>query len=75
MAKVIIRTVDGGLQEYEDPGSKLIQKLIALQKDGHKGKQLINLLISDDWGPPPLTVEIEGKSKDGAKVNVTIPYE
>ena len=75
MIKVIIRTVDGGLQEYEEPGSRLIQKLIALQNDGYKGKQLIDLLVSDDWGPPPLTVEIKGKSEDGVKVNVTIPYE
>lgn len=75
MTKVIIRTVDGGLQEYEDPGSSLVQKLIALQNEGYNGKQLIDLLISDDWGPPPLTVEIKGKSVDGAKVNVVIPYE
>lgn len=75
MTKVIIRTVNGDLQEYEDPGSSLVQKLIALQNEGYNGKQLIDLLISDDWGPPPLTVEIKGKSVDGAKVNVVIPYE
>ena len=75
MTKVTIRTVDGGLQEYEESGNKLIRKLIALQNDGCKGKQLIHDLISDDWGVPPLCVQIEGKSKDGDKINVTIPYE
>lgn len=73
MVKITIRFVDGSLDEFEESDHFLLQ-LNALQIDGYKGKELINELITDDWGPPPLLVEIKGIKEDGTKVDLSIPY-
>ena len=39
------------------------------------GKELIHELISDDFGPPPRSLEIEARTKDGEKVTISIPYD
>jgi len=64
MVRITIRFVDGSLDEFEESDHFLLQ-LNALQIDGYKGKELINELITDDWGPPPLLVEIKGIKEDG----------
>jgi len=64
---------DGGLQELTF-GPELLQQLESLQKQGYTGKQLIDRLITDDWGPPPVFVEISGTTSDGRIVDVRIPY-
>lgn len=38
------------------------------------GKELIDYLITDDWGTPPKSMIIEAISDDGNKVIVNIPY-
>jgi hypothetical protein len=73
MINVTIRFVDGSLKEFKKDDSFLAQ-LKALQNEGYEGKQLINELITDDWGPPPVIIEIKGKKTDGSSVNLTIPY-
>ncbi len=70
---VSIRMVDGSLSEFASDES-LLRKLYALQGQGLRGKQLIHQLLSDDWGPPPLVVEIYGTSSDGKQIHVRIPY-
>ena len=73
MINVTVRFVDGGLQEFEENDHFLAQ-LNALQNEGYKGKQLINKLITDDWGPPPVLIEIKGKKADGTSVDLKILY-
>jgi hypothetical protein len=73
MVKITIRFVDGSLDEFEESDLFLL-RMNALQMHGYKGKELINELITDDWGPPPLLVEIKGIKEDGTKVDLTIPY-
>ncbi len=73
MVKITIRFVDGSLDEFEESDHFLL-RMNALQMHGYKGKELINELITDDWGPPPLLVEIKGIKEDGTKVDLTIPY-
>jgi len=73
MVKITIRFVDGSLDEFEESDHFLL-RMNALQMNGYKGKELINELITDDWGPPPLLVEIKGIKEDGTKVDLTIPY-
>lgn len=73
MINVTIRFVDGSLQEFEEDDN-FLAKLNALQNAGYKGKQLVNKLITDDWGPPPVLIEIKGKKADGSSVDLRIPY-
>jgi hypothetical protein len=42
--------------------------------DFESGKQLINELISDDFGAPPKCLIIECKTKDNRSVTISIPY-
>ncbi len=71
--RVLIRLVDGGLQEF-DESPAFLQKLRSLQSQGFTGKQLIHHLITDDWGAPPTVVEILGKDSDDKSFEIRIPY-
>lgn len=73
MIQVSIRFVDGGFQEYSER-SDFLSRLTELQNQGYEGKELINTLITDDWGVPPLSVQIRGKGPDGSEVDLQIPY-
>ena len=73
MIKISIRFVNGSLQEYPE-SKELLSRFTKLQKQGYEGKELINTLITDDWGVPPLSVEIVGKAPDGSDVNLQIYY-
>lgn len=72
--KVTIRLVDGGFQEFTK-GPEILKELESLQREGFAGRQLINNLISDDWGAPPSVVTISGIDENGKKVTHTIAYE
>lgn len=71
--KVAIRFIDGGMHEYSE-NPNFIKELRSLQSQGYIGRELINCLISDDWGAPPTVVNISGHDEDGAKVDFVIPY-
>ncbi len=73
MIQVSIRFVDGGFQEYPE-SSDFLSRLTELQNQGYEGRELINALISDDWGAPPLSVQIKGKGPDGSEVDLQVPY-
>lgn len=65
--------VNGDLQEFSfDIG--FLETLKAMQSEGYTGKQLINRLITDDWGGPPRVIEISGVGADGKSRNIRIPY-
>lgn len=68
------RLVDGGLLTY-DTTPKLWRRLLELEAKGLAGKALIHELLPDDWGPPPVSVTISGRSDDGKKVSRYIPYD
>jgi hypothetical protein len=70
---VSIRLVDGSLREY-DTGPDLLVDLAALQVQGLAGRRLIHALLSDDWSPPPVYVDISGDAADGRPINERIPY-
>jgi len=38
------------------------------------GRELIQGLIGDDWGPPPRCLQIEATSVDGTTVVISVPY-
>ena len=42
--------------------------------DFKTGKELIHGMVSDDFGPPPISLQIEGKTEDGKTVRIGIPY-
>jgi hypothetical protein len=72
--KVSIRLADGGFHEFTK-GPEILKELKSLQLEGYSGRQLIDNLISDDWGAPPIVVTISGTAENGNKVVHTIPYE
>ena len=74
MLKIEIHLVNGGLLDLEESDS-FWHRLVDLQKCGFAGKELIHELISDDWGPPPRLVCIQGSLIDGTKIDVTLPYD
>ncbi len=39
------------------------------------GKEAINKLVSDDWGPPPRGLVVEALTEDGKRVRISIPYD
>jgi hypothetical protein len=70
---VSVRLVDGGLREF-DTGPELLVKLVYLQAQGLEGKQLVHQLLNDDWGAPPVYIDITGADDTGHPVEVRIPY-
>ncbi|MFT6901176.1 MAG: hypothetical protein ACJAXS_001365 [Colwellia sp.] len=74
MIQVTIRLADGSLDEYSESDG-FISNLNSLRKQGFLGKELIHQLITDDWGAPPIVVNITGTTSKGSEVNVKIPYE
>lgn len=73
MIKIIIRFVDGGLQEYNE-NPLFYKRYEILLKNGLNGKKLIHELITDDWGAPPIAVYIDGEDENGNIINEVIPY-
>jgi hypothetical protein len=72
--KVSIRLVNGSLQEFTE-GPEFLHKLRSLQSQGLTGQELVDCLISDDWGAPPIVVEISWKDSDGKNYEIRIPYD
>lgn len=45
-----------------------------LDMEFESGKQLIQELLTDDWGAPPKSLCIEASMDNGTKVTISIPY-
>jgi hypothetical protein len=73
MVKISIRMVDGGLNEF-DENNEIIQKLIELENIGLCGKNLIDNLITDDWGVPPKSVKLS-YMQNNEKIEKIIFYD
>ena len=73
MIRVAINFVDGGYQEYTE-SLRIIDSLNQLRSRGFEGKELIDTLLTDDWGPPPSIVSLTGTLEDGTRVDERIAY-
>lgn len=70
---VSIGFVDGGSHEYYE-GHELIDRYEQLKQRGLEGKALVHALFSDDWGPPPVWINLAGHRKDDRPFRIDIPY-
>ena len=43
--------------------------------EADSGKELIDMLMSDDWGAPPTGMVISATSQDGREVIIIVPYD
>jgi hypothetical protein len=66
--KVLAYLVDGSLMELT--GEHWLLKYAALVAQGLTGRALIHALLTDDWGPLPLFVQILENDEEVAR----IPY-
>lgn len=57
MVKVIAHLADGGSRE-SDSAEDLIQKAAQLRQQGLGDRAIIHVLITNDWGAPPIYVEL-----------------
>lgn len=71
---VKIRFVNGDYHEF-DGEPELLDSLAELQAQGWEGKQLVDLLLTSDWGPPPVSVDICSTDQAGQAVELRIFYE
>lgn len=70
---VAIRFVDGGYTEYRQPLG-ILATHDRLVHDGLTGKALIDALLGNDWGPPPVTVTLNSAGSNGKPVEIVIAY-
>ena len=69
----LVNRVDGSQLDIEgDPRD--IARLQQLRIEGYEGRELIDALITDDWGAPPTTVVISIALANGATETVVIEY-
>lgn len=54
LAKIAL--VDGGHAEMELPDAAL-ETIARLQREGYMGRSIINRVLTDDWGAPPVYVD------------------
>jgi hypothetical protein len=66
-----VRLVDGGYLEYSEDVS-LLSRLADLEASGYSGKALVYKLITDDWGSPPLSVQIMSSETCNVSADITI---
>ncbi|MBI2768352.1 MAG: hypothetical protein HYX47_01910 [Burkholderiales bacterium] len=71
---VKVYLVDGSYSESPAQAS-ILEEHDELVRQGYGGKQLIHRLISDDWGPPPRSVVLDGVAEDGQRVEIAIHYD
>lgn len=64
--------VDGSML---DMGAVSAAKLRRLEAEGYEGRELINELLTDDWGAPPRFIELIGKDAVGQPLRHVIHYE
>lgn len=45
-----------------------------LELDYNTGRELIHGMVSDDFGPPPHSLQLEATMEDGRRVRIGVPY-
>ncbi len=56
--RMSVSLVDGSAQDF----------------DFENGKEMIEGLLTDDWGAPPTRLLISATAEDGRRVEISIPY-
>jgi len=74
MATIKNYFVNDTYREFEENDPDFIKHLEKLLQMGFEGKELIDTLITDDWGAPPLTVKLEGTNSKSENINLSVPY-
>ena len=72
--RVTAQLVDGGEQGFIY-GQEFLDRLAALEAEGRFGKDLVDRLITDDWGAPPNLVSIQGTDARGETIDRVLTYE
>lgn len=72
MLNVSAYLVDGSML---DMGTVPRARLARLQREGYAGRELVNALITDDWGAPPRYVELTGADVAGNPLRVILHYD
>lgn len=72
--KVSVRLVNGNGQTIFQPQS-FIDRYDSLRQEGIEGNDLVHELLTDDWGVPPTSLEIEGQRSDGTPFHASLSYE
>jgi hypothetical protein len=72
MLKVEVSLVDGGAMDWSVDDS-VYRRLLELRNDGLEGRDLVDSLLTDDWGAPPTGVRLAGMLEDGTKIDEYIP--
>ena len=73
MIKVEIRLADGAYHEFAG-GEDLYERLLVLQNDGVRGKDLIDRLLPDNWTAAPTVVTLHGTDASGKVFKHVINY-
>jgi hypothetical protein len=74
MLKVEIALANGSAMDLAED-DRFYEKLLRLRYDEFEGRQLVDELISDDWGAPPIGVRITGELSDGTVIDEYIQCE
>lgn len=63
MITIIVNYIDGSQSNWNE-GTNVVSKLMQLEEMNYQGKELLDVLITDDWGVPPKSIIIEGVYKN-----------
>ena len=70
---ITVRSVDGTMRKFPI-GQHKLQELAQLQRQGLTGKTLIHEWLTDDWGAPPIYIDVQGIDADGKKADIRLLY-
>ena len=65
--------VNGDALDLEKPWS-FVGDVEAMRARGVEDWRIVHELISDDWGPPPLNIEVTGTWPDGKPLLLKLHY-
>ncbi len=68
-----MRLADGAYHEFAGDEA-LYQRLLSLQNDGFRGKELIDRLLSGEWAAEPTVVTVHGTDASGRVFRHLINY-
>ncbi len=69
--KVMLRLVNGDSIQIER-GVHFIRQVQDLSDQGATGRDIVRLLLGEDWNTPPLGMTVTGPAVDGRPIDLTI---
>jgi len=67
MIKISASLVDGSAQDWTDSDA-IYHRYIEFRDQGYEGRELVDRFLTDDWGAPPLNIELTGTLDDGTVI-------